>query len=297
MKIRIGSRESKLAVIQAEMLRTALLYLDATLEIDIITMKTTGDLILDRCLDKIGGKGLFVKELDQALLAGIVDLTVHSMKDMPMELHEELPILAVSKREDPRDVLVLPKGHTVLNLDGPVGCSSARRTLQFQQLPEACAVKPVRGNVITRLEKLDRGDYTGLMLAAAGLKRLQLEERISRFFSTEEILPAACQGVLAVQGRKDFAKNLLAAFHDPQTFSVALAERSFVRRLDGGCSSPVAAYGELFDDKLKLTGIYVNASGKLFRGSISGKASLGETLGKSLADQLKKEGDKHEESC
>lgn len=198
----IGSRESRLAVIQSEMVRDYIEKNNKGLKAELLTMKTTGDIILDRTLDKVGGKGLFVKELDRALLDGRSQLSVHSLKDMPMEVPEELPLLAFSKREDPRDALVLPEGVTELDKTKPIGCSSLRRTLQLGELFPDMECKSVRGNVQTRLGKLDSGEYSALVLAAAGLKRLGLTHRISRYFEPEEMLPAAGQGILTVQGRK-----------------------------------------------------------------------------------------------
>ena len=200
-KVIIGSRESRLAVIQSEMVRDYILSYNKDCEVELLTMKTTGDKILDRTLDKVGGKGLFVKELDKALLEKKSQLSVHSLKDMPMEVPEELPLLAFSKREDPRDVLVLPEGIKELDESKPIGCSSLRRTLQLKELYPNMEFKSVRGNVQTRLKKLDEGQYSALVLAAAGLKRLKLENRISRYFEPEEVLPAAGQGILAIQGR------------------------------------------------------------------------------------------------
>ncbi|WP_458861750.1 hydroxymethylbilane synthase [Acidaminobacterium chupaoyuni] len=289
MNLTIGSRESKLAVIQTQIVMDALGALHPDLKIELLTMKTTGDIILDRTLDKIGGKGLFVKELDRALEDGRADLTVHSFKDMPMEEREDLPIVAVSPREDPRDALVLPAGVSELDLSRPIGCASARRRLQLQKLFPGCLVKPVRGNVLTRLEKLDSGEYSALVLAGAGLKRLGLDHRISRFFPVEEMLPAACQGILAVQARKDFDRSLLKGFHDPDTWQIALAERAFVRALDGGCSSPVAAHATLENGTLTLRGLYVNEQEAYHIRSISGPADQAEALGASLALSMKKE--------
>ena len=174
-KVVIGSRESKLAVVQSEMVRDYIRENNADIQVEILTMKTTGDKILDRTLDKIGGKGLFVKELDKALMERKTELSVHSLKDMPMEVPEELPLLAFSKREDPRDVLVLPEGIKELDESKPIGCSSLRRTLQLKELYPNMKFKSVRGNVQTRLKKLDEGQYSALVLAAAGLKRLKLE--------------------------------------------------------------------------------------------------------------------------
>ena len=200
-KICIGSRESRLAVIQYEMVMDFIRENCPETELELLTMKTTGDLILDRTLDKVGGKGLFVKELDRALMDRRSDLSVHSLKDMPMEVPKELPIVAFSRREDPRDVLVLPEGCGEWSPGKPIGCSSLRRMIQLKELLPEAEFKPVRGNVITRLAKLDAGEYSALILAAAGLKRLGLEERISRYFEPEEMIPSAGQGILAVQGR------------------------------------------------------------------------------------------------
>ena len=268
----IGSRESKLAVLQSEMVKS---YIEqknreknagSEITVNILTMKTTGDIILDRTLDKVGGKGLFVKELDRALLDGKSNLSVHSLKDMPMEVPEELPLLAFSKREDPRDVLVLPEGVAELDPDKPLGCSSLRRTLQLEKLYPEMEVKSIRGNLQTRLRKLDEGEYSGLILAAAGLKRLGLESRISRYFTPDEMIPSAGQGILAVQGRKG----------------------AYVKYLDGGCSSPVAAFAEVDGDEIFIRGLYYSeATGKWLTGQIRGAAEDGEKLGIALAKQLK----------
>ena len=289
MKIRIGSRESKLAVIQSRMVMEAITAQDPRIELELVTMKTTGDRILNKTLDKIGGKGLFVKELDQALRDGRADFTVHSLKDMPMEVPEDLPLAAFSRREDPRDALVLPEGVTELDPSKPIGCSSLRRKLQLEQLFPQMEIRPVRGNVQTRLAKLQAGEFSALVLAAAGLKRLGLENRISRFFTTEEILPAAGQGILAVQTRAGMDTACLAGFHDPDTACCALAERAFVRTLDGGCSSPVAAYAVLEMDQITLTGLYVSPDGTIMRkGEITGPKAEAEVLGQLLADKLRK---------
>lgn len=295
MKIRVGSRESKLAVIQSQLVIDKIKAQGAAIDVELITMKTTGDIILDKTLDKIGGKGLFVKELDRALLNNEVDITVHSFKDMPMELDERLPIVAVSKREDPRDVLILPKGQTVLDFSKPLGCSSARRRIQLQKLFLECSVKPIRGNVISRLEKLDSGEYSGLVLAYAGIKRLGLEDRVSRIFEVDEILPAACQGILAVQSRAGFDTSCLSGFHDEDTLAISVAERSFVRTLDGGCSSPVAAYGLLQGELISLTGLYVGEDETKFtlKTKVGHKAEA-ERLGRELALELKKGCDERE---
>ena len=255
MKIRVGSRESRLAVIQAELLMAAVRAAHPDIELELVTMKTTGDKILDRTLDKVGGKGLFVKELDAALRDGRVDITVHSCKDLPMEENPALPLAAFSKREDPRDALVLPEGVRELDFSKPIGCASLRRKLQLEKLYPQAQIAPVRGNVQTRLRKLDEGQYAALVLAGAGLKRLGLEGRIARYFSPEEVLPAAGQGILAAQMRAGEDASFLDAFSDPEGTACARAERAFVRELDGGCSSPVAAFATVSGDTMTLTGM------------------------------------------
>ena len=290
MKIRFGSRESRLAVIQSRMVMDAVQRACPQAELELVTMKTTGDKILDRTLDQIGGKGLFVRELDQALRGEKVDFTVHSLKDMPMEIPEDLPLAAFSKRGDPRDVLVLPEGVQELDKTKPIGCSSRRRQLQLKRLYPDFDIQPIRGNVQTRLQKLDGGQYCALVLAAAGLKRLGLEERISRSFSTEEILPAAGQAILAVQARKGTDTSVLNTFHDEDAACCALAERAFVRTLDGGCTSPVAAYAQMEGEELILTGLYVSPDETVMRrGMIRGRKKDAEALGLKLALELKGE--------
>ena len=291
MKIRIGSRDSALAVIQSRMVMRAIAEAEPRAELELVTMKTTGDRILDQTLDQVGGKGLFVKELDQALRDGRADFTVHSLKDMPMELPEDLPLAALSERADARDVLVLPLGADRLDETKPIGCSSARRRLQLQRLYPNMQVAPVRGNVQTRLAKLDTGEFSALVLAAAGLKRLGLENRISRYFTTDEMLPAAGQGILAVQTRRGMDADCLRTFHNANAACCALAERAFVRALGGGCSSPVAAYAEVVNDTLTLTGLYVSEDESVVRkGACSGRKTDAEALGCALAAQLGKGG-------
>lgn len=288
--IRIGSRESKLAVIQSEIVQKYLQEKYPDGEITLVTMKTTGDKILDRTLDKIGGKGLFVKELDLALLEHRTDISVHSLKDMPMEIPKELPILAFSRREDPRDVLVLPEGKTEIDFSKPVGCSSMRRILQFQKLYPQATFQPIRGNVQTRLRKLDAGEYSATLLAAAGLKRLGLEARISRYFEPEEMIPAAGQGILAVQGRDTMDLSCMDGFADIEAAWAAIAERSFVRTLDGGCSSPIAAHAKIANGTMTLMGLYYSENKKTYKtGEIQGKCDEAEELGRELARRLRRE--------
>ena len=300
-KIRIGSRDSKLAVIQSELIMDLIRQSHPEIELELVTMKTTGDLILDRSLDKVGGKGLFVKELDQALRDGRIDIAVHSLKDMPMETPEDLPLLAFSKREDPRDALVLPKGNSEVDGDEalkellgsckPIGSSSARRNLQLKKLYQEVPTASIRGNVITRLSKLDQGNFCALVLASAGLKRLDLEGRISKVFDPSEMIPAAGQGIMAVQGRAGENYDFLDCVNDRKAETEALTERAFVRALDGGCSSPIAAFAQAEDDTVKLAGLYyIENEDRYITGEITGSRQDGEALGKKLALQLKAEG-------
>ena len=280
----IGSRESRLAVIQTRQVADYIRRTMPEADVRLLTMKTTGDRILDRSLEAVGGKGLFVKELDRALLEGRTELSVHSLKDLPMETPQALPILGYSRREDPRDALILPAGTTQWDQSRPLGCSSRRRILQLKRLYPQVQTALVRGNVLTRLQKLDRGEYGALILAAAGLKRLGLEDRISRYFTPEEMLPAAGQGILAVQGRAGLDYGYLDGFFDPAASACAQAERAFVRALDGGYTAPIAAYGQVRGHILTLTGMYCRDDGSDdWRGSVQGEPREAEQLGLTLA--------------
>ncbi len=286
--IRVGSRESKLAVIQAEIAIAAIRRACPEAAVELVTMKTTGDKILDRTLDKVGGKGLFVKELDAALLEKRVDVTVHSGKDLPMDIDPKLPLTAFSRRADPRDVLVLPEGVTELDRGLPIGCASRRRAVQLAALFPEMEIQPVRGNVLTRLRKLDEGQYSALVLAAAGLERLGLTHRISRYFTTDEMIPAAGQGILAAQMRAGEDGGFLSAFADRDGRDCILAERAFVRALDGGCSSPVAAYATVEGETLHLTGMDVDEEDRPIIGRIEGPRTEGEALGRTLARRIRR---------
>lgn len=289
-KICVGSRESRLAVIQSQTVIAFIREHHPEVETELLTMKTTGDIILDRTLDKVGGKGLFVKELDRALLEKRSDLSVHSLKDMPMEVPGELPLVAFSRREDPRDVLVLPAGAGEWDKSRPVGCASLRRIIQLQELYPSVTFRTVRGNVLTRLRKLDEGEYGALILAAAGLKRLGLEQRISRYFEPEEMIPAAGQGILAIQGRAGEDYSCLEGYNDRNAACAAAAERAFVEELNGGCSSPVAAHAVVENDRIRLLGLYYDEATKGWRkGSAEGSQQDAAELGRSLAERLRRE--------
>ncbi len=286
--VRIGSRDSKLAVMQTELMIHAVTKYHPEIQFELVTMKTTGDIILNQTLDKIGGKGLFVKELDIALAEGRIDCCVHSLKDMPMEENPDFPITALPKRGDPRDVLVLPQMQHFENITAQIGSSSFRRQIQLKKLFASCHCLPVRGNIITRLQKLDCGEFSSLVLAGAGLQRVGLSERISRYFSTDEMIPAAGQGILAVQSRKNEDVSFLSCIHNKESEYAALAERAFVRTLDGGCSSPIAAYAQIHGTELKLTGLYAKEhQWEYIIDSVIGNTDNAVQLGEQLAQTMK----------
>lgn len=285
--IKVGSRASRLAVIQSEIIMRQIEECCPGVKTELVTMKTTGDKILDKTLDQIGGKGLFVKELDEALRAGEVDLTVHSLKDMPGVVPNDLPLSAFSHREDPRDVLVLPAGKTELDMSLPVGTSSLRRSLQIKELFPGVSTAPVRGNVETRLRKLDEGQYSALVLAAAGLKRLGLEGRISRYFSPEEMIPSACQGILGIQMRAGDDTDIAEMINDESSMSCALAERAFVKAIGADCGSPDTAFAQTEGGQMRIMGLRYDAENdRIIRDCISGSAAEAAELGRELADRM-----------
>lgn len=297
--IRVGSRESLLAVRQSELIMEQICQANPGVRTELVTMKTTGDKILDQALNQIGGKGLFVKELDRALLDGRIDISVHSLKDMPMEIPEELPVLVWSCREDKRDVLILRKGLSRLPEKPVIGTGSSRRIIQAAKLYPEAEFKGIRGNIHTRLRKLDAGEYDALILAAAGIRRMGLEDRISRFFSVEEMIPAAGQGTLAIQGRGEAMRAFLEKINSRESEIMAEAERSFVRTLDGGCSSPVAACASVEKDTLVLRGLYYDEAEKravtgTMRGEIEKAGELGYLLAVKLKTQGKNKGERRE---
>ncbi len=287
--IRIGSRDSILAVRQAELIRDRISQEHPELDIRIITMKTTGDKILDKSLAAIGGKGLFVKELDRALLDGRIDIAVHSLKDVPMELNPDLPLLAFGKREDPRDVMIYRQGLSELPENAVIGTSSRRRELQLKKLCPAYTFRGIRGNVQTRMRKLEEEGYDGTLLAAAGLKRLGMEHVIGQYFSVDEIIPAAGQGILAVQGRRGEDYSWLTCVDDPESRAAAAAERAFIRTVGGGCTSPSAAHAQVSGNEVKLTGLYYDEDSREYSvdsviseiGKVQGAA---ENLARKLAE-------------
>ncbi len=287
--IRIGSRESRLAVIQAEIVKDAIEKNHPEIQVELVTMKTTGDKILDKSLELIGGKGLFVKELDKALLDGRIDISVHSLKDMPMEVPEDLPLIGYSRREDPRDALIYKPGQSQIPEGGVIGTSSRRRMIQLRKLYPACTFEGIRGNVQTRLRKLEEQNFDGTVLAAAGLKRLHMESVIGRVFETDEMIPAAGQGILAVQGRKGEDHSYLDCILSRKSEAEAGAEREFVAALDGGCTSPVAAHAVMCGEEIRLTGLYYREEDDTFWVETkTGEAAKARQLGASLAEEMRK---------
>lgn len=289
-KIVVGSRESKLAVLQTQLVMDEIARKNPDIELELVTMKTTGDIILDKTLDKIGGKGLFVKELDKALMDKRVDITIHSLKDLPMEENPKLPLLAFSERANPYDVLVLPEGETEIDLSKPIGSSSARRVLQLGEIYGDFQSKSVRGNVITRLAKLDSGEYGSLILAHAGLTRVGLGDRITKVFSHDEMIPSAGQGILVVQGRAGEDYSFLDSVDSAKSRAEAEAEREFVRVLDGGCSSPIGAFSmaDMDGETIEIFGLYYDEENKVgIKGSVTGPLKDRLKLASGLAIKLK----------
>jgi len=294
-KITIATRESPLALWQARHIQSRLQALYRDIDIALLGMTTQGDRILDVTLNKIGGKGLFVKELEQALADGSADLAVHSLKDVPMVLPEGFALAAIASREDPRDAFVsnhfarlaeLPPGSVV-------GTSSLRREAQLRARFPHLTITPLRGNVGTRLAKLDAGEYDAIVLAAAGLKRLGLGERIRESIAVEDSLPAAGQGALGIEIRADRADllELLAPLHDASTAACVIAERALARRLNGSCQVPLAAYCEDDDGFLRLRALIARPDGSdLVRAEASGSLASAEALGLKVAELLLIEG-------
>ena len=291
----IGSRGSKLALIQAQIVKEQLQLLFPSLQISIEIIKTSGDVKTDP-LSVIGGKGVFTKELEDALFDDRIDLAVHSMKDLPTIVPEGLAIAAICKREDPRDALVLPSGRAPksvasigkLRQRATVGTSSPRRLAQLKHLRPDLVFKDLRGNVDTRLRKLDEGQYDALLLACAGLRRLKLENRISAALTTQEMLPAVGQGALAIEIRSgDELAEVVGKLDHKFTRLACVAERAFLRSLGGGCLLPIAAHAVVREKRIRLDGLVADAEGKqIVRDRLSGSLEEAEELGHRLAEQL-----------
>ncbi|MDA8417871.1 MAG: hydroxymethylbilane synthase [Desulfobacteraceae bacterium] len=288
--IKIGTRKSLLALAQSNGIKAQIeaRYPDVTVEL--VKIMTKGDKILDVPLAKVGGKGLFVKELEEAMLNREVDIAVHSMKDVPAELPDELHLALITKREDPRDAFISNKhkGLSELPPGAKVGTSSLRRRAQLARIRPDLTIEDLRGNLDTRLRKLDDGQYEAIILAAAGLNRLGLN-RATAYFPATEMLPAVGQGAVGIEMRRD-AAQLLAGLsfldHWPTKVTVQ-AERAFLLRLEGGCQVPIAGFCTVAGEELTLTGLVASVDGKeVITKTASGPASQPEALGKRLAEEL-----------
>ena len=285
----IGTRGSVLALWQAEWVKSQLMAAHKELTVGLLTIKTTGDKILDVPLAQVGGKGLFVKEIEEALLEGRTDLAVHSVKDMPAELPADLHLAAMPAREDPRDVLISRNGDGLeqLRRGARLGTSSLRRTAQLLHLRPDLRFGTLRGNVDTRLRKLESEGFDGIVLAAAGLKRLDLSHVISEYLEPDRILPAVGQGALGIETRidDDFTNQVVSSLAHRATMITVSAERAFLKRLEGGCQVPIGAHATLQGDELRLTGLVADLVGqRLIRKELRGEPQEAEVMGEELAE-------------
>ena len=289
--LRIATRQSRLALWQAEHVATRLREAHAGLAVTLVPMTTQGDRILDRALAEVGGKGLFIKELEVAIAAGRADIAVHSMKDVPTDLPADMTLAAMLPRADPRDAFVSVRhaSFDALPQGARVGTSSLRRQSQLKDVRPDLEIGALRGNVETRLRKLDEGQYDAIILAAAGLIRLGLERRITHYFATDQSVPAVGQGIVGIECRSDDARSLAlsAALNDETAARCCNAERAFARRLQGSCQSPIAGYAEIREGQLQLCGVVASPDGRsLYRGMLSGALTDVEATGVTLAERL-----------
>lgn len=299
-KITIGTRGSKLALWQAEWVKSELLRLNPGMTIELNKIKTTGDKILDVPLAKVGGKGLFVKEIEEALLRGEADLAVHSMKDVPTDFPQGLHLAVICKREDPRDAFITTPASTVktfqtLPQGATIGTSSLRRSCQILSVRPDLQIAQLRGNLDTRLRKLDEGQFDAIILAAAGVKRLGWGARITEVIDPEISLPAIGQGAIGIECRAEdtFINKLIAPLNHPETATCVMAERACLKKLEGGCQVPIAAHATLIDGRLKMAGLVGSVTGdRIIKGTVSGPPGDAEALGLSLACDLLTKGAK-----
>ncbi|MGL5431148.1 MAG: hydroxymethylbilane synthase [Vibrio sp.] len=297
MPIRIATRQSPLALWQANYVKEALIAAHPGLQVELVTMVTRGDVILDTPLAKVGGKGLFVKELEISMLEGRADLAVHSMKDVPVDFPPGLGLVTICEREDPRDALVSNHYASLddLPIGAVVGTCSLRRQSQLKAARPDLVIKELRGNVGTRLNKLDAGEYDAIILAAAGLKRLKLASRIRSFIEPEQSLPAVGQGAVGIECRLDDqrVRALLAPLNHRDSADRVLAERAMNLTLQGGCQVPIGSYALLDGDQIWLRALVGEPDGsQIVRGEIRGPRSDAEQLGITLAEQLLSQGAK-----
>lgn len=285
--IRIGSRGSKLAILQTRIIGEKLRELYPDWNYRIIPIKTRGDLILPKKIGETEGKGIFVKEIEEALLRGDVDLAVHSLKDLPTESPPGAMIAAVLERDDPREAFLSRSGQTLAELPpgSRIGTSSLRRMIQLKEMHPDIEVMPLRGNVPTRIQKMNEGEVEALVVALAGLKRLSMENLAIECFSPEIFVPAAGQGALAVETRQDEWFKWVQPLNHTETEQEIIAERAFLKAIGGGCRMPVGAWGKVEGDTLTLWGL-VGLDNRICRGTIRGKKWEGEDLGEKLARRL-----------
>ncbi len=293
--IKIGTRGSQLALWQANWVKSALEKINDSLTVELTIIKTKGDKILDVPLAKVGGKGLFVKEIEEALLTEKIDLAIHSMKDMPSELPDGLCIGAIPERETPNDVLLSGKNLCLSDLPqgATVGTSSLRRSSQLMRVRPDIHIVPLRGNIDTRIKKLKSGQMDAIILAAAGVKRLNFQDEITEYIEPSIMLPAVGQGALCIEIRKNDARisELTSRLDDHTTRVTVLGERAFLHRLEGGCQVPIAAHGKLEHQELSITGLVADLDGtKIIKETLKGPEESFERLGIELAEQLLKKG-------
>jgi hydroxymethylbilane synthase len=289
--IRIGTRGSKLALWQANWVKSVLQKKFPSTPIELIIIKTQGDKILDVPLAKVGGKGLFVKEIEQALLTRRIDIAVHSMKDMPADIPEGLCIGAIPERENPLDVFISRNsaGFNKLAAGSVIGTSSLRRGAQLRHARPDIVIQPIRGNLDTRLKKLESENFDALVLAAAGVKRLNLEHKITEYLDPDIMLPAIGQGALCIETRKDDSTvgPVVASLDHASTRTVVSAERAFLNRLEGGCQVPIAGLGRISENQLTLTGLVAEVDGtRVIKGEKNGPLDSPESIGIDLAEAL-----------
>lgn len=293
-RVRIGTRGSALALAQSNWVKAELMRNQSELEIELRIIKTGGDRLIDTPIRALGGKGVFTKEIEEALLRDEIDLAVHSMKDLPPRLPAELVIAAVPKREDARDVLVSRENRPFAELppETIIGTGSLRRQAQLLHRRRDVTVQPIRGNVDTRLKKLDEGQVGALVMAAAGLKRIGRADRIGEYLADEVCLSAVAQGALGIESRKEsWVRECLKFLHDPAAWSEVTAERALLDRLGGNCYVPIGARARLVGAELKLAGIVASPDGRrLCRSDVSGPADAATELGERLAEELLEQG-------
>lgn len=289
--VRLGTRKSMLALTQSTMIKNAIEKQYPETTVELVKIVTKGDKILDVPLAKVGGKGLFVKEIEEAMIRNEIDIAVHSMKDVPSELPDELHIGIVTKREDPRDAFLSNEYKSVMELPqgAKVGTSSLRRRAQLANLRPDLIIDDLRGNLDTRIRKLDDKVYDAIILATAGLNRMQWSDRITSFFSEVEMLPAVAQGAVGIELRKADQELLegLMFLDDRDTTIAVTGERAFLHRLEGGCQVPIAAFGTVDGDSITLTGLVASVDGKtVYKKEVSGSVADAATLGVQLAEDL-----------